>query len=128
MKALTIRQPWAHAILHLGKNIENRKWPPPERLIGKYIAIHAGKGLDRESGLDVAEHELVRGAIVGIARIGKVVEDSRSRSFDGPLGWTLHDVRVLPKPIRRNGILGLWNVTPAELRKIRAAFPDLDLE
>lgn len=26
MKALSVRQPWVHAILHLGKRIENRKW------------------------------------------------------------------------------------------------------
>lgn len=26
MKALSIRQPWAHAILHLGKRVENRDW------------------------------------------------------------------------------------------------------
>jgi hypothetical protein len=26
MKALTIKQPWVHAILHEGKDIENRSW------------------------------------------------------------------------------------------------------
>jgi len=26
MKALSVRQPWAHAILHLGKRVENRDW------------------------------------------------------------------------------------------------------
>jgi hypothetical protein len=26
-KALTIKQPWVHAILHQGKDIENRSWP-----------------------------------------------------------------------------------------------------
>ena len=26
MKALSIRQPWAWAILHAGKDIENRDW------------------------------------------------------------------------------------------------------
>ena len=26
MKALSIKQPWAHAILHLGKDVENRVW------------------------------------------------------------------------------------------------------
>jgi hypothetical protein len=25
-KALTIRQPWAHSIIHLGKDVENRSW------------------------------------------------------------------------------------------------------
>lgn len=26
MKALSLRQPWAHAVLHLGKRVENRDW------------------------------------------------------------------------------------------------------
>lgn len=26
MKALSVRQPWAHAIVHLGKRVENRDW------------------------------------------------------------------------------------------------------
>ncbi len=45
MLALTIRQPWAHAILHDGKHVENRSWrptlAPPFRM-----AIHAGRGYD----------------------------------------------------------------------------------
>jgi hypothetical protein len=41
-RALTVVQPWAHAIVHLGKDIENRSWKPPETLIGKRFAIHAG--------------------------------------------------------------------------------------
>lgn len=42
MRALTLWQPWAHAIAHLGKRVENRPWPPPREMIGKRIAIHAG--------------------------------------------------------------------------------------
>jgi len=45
MKALTIRQPWAWAIFHAGKDIENRDWPT--RLRGR-IAIHAAKGMTRD--------------------------------------------------------------------------------
>jgi hypothetical protein len=26
MKAMSIKQPWVHAILHEGKDIENRSW------------------------------------------------------------------------------------------------------
>jgi hypothetical protein len=29
MKALTIKQPWLHAILREGKDIENRSWQRP---------------------------------------------------------------------------------------------------
>jgi hypothetical protein len=31
VKALSLQQPWLHAVLHLGKRIENRKWNPLAR-------------------------------------------------------------------------------------------------
>lgn len=33
MKVITVRQPWASAIIWGGKNIENRTWKPPKSLI-----------------------------------------------------------------------------------------------
>lgn len=42
MKALSIRQPWAWAMLHAGKDIENRDWPTWFR--GRF-AVHAAKGM-----------------------------------------------------------------------------------
>ena len=42
MRALTLKPWWAHAVAFLDKDIENRAKPPPEALIGKRIAIHAG--------------------------------------------------------------------------------------
>ena len=38
MKALSIKQPWVHAILREGKNIENRTW---QRDYRGWIALHA---------------------------------------------------------------------------------------
>lgn len=41
MKAITVRQPWAWAIMHAGKDVENRT----RNLAGKYrgpVVIHAG--------------------------------------------------------------------------------------
>lgn len=43
MKALSLLQPWAEAVLFLGKNIENRKWPTNHR--GPLI-VHCSKGWD----------------------------------------------------------------------------------
>jgi len=40
VKALSVRAPWWWAILHLGKDIENRDWSTNYR--GK-IYLHAGK-------------------------------------------------------------------------------------
>lgn len=49
MKGLTLWNPWAYGVAHLGKPIENRTWAPPPRLLGERIAIHAGKTNDREA-------------------------------------------------------------------------------
>ncbi len=49
--ALTLYKPWPYAIFHLpperAKRIENRTWKPPAWIVGKRIAIHAGKHVDR---------------------------------------------------------------------------------
>ena len=48
MRILTVRQPWAWAIIHGGKNIENRS----RNLAGKYrgpVAIHAAKQEDKNA-------------------------------------------------------------------------------
>lgn len=46
MKALTLMQPWASAVLVLGKDVENRPWSPSDSMVGQRIAIHAGKKFD----------------------------------------------------------------------------------
>ncbi len=39
IRALTVRQPWAHMITYCGKSIENRSWPTRYRGM---LAVHAG--------------------------------------------------------------------------------------
>lgn len=41
--AITLTCPWGFGFRELGKGIENRGWAPPDYLLGKAIAIHAGK-------------------------------------------------------------------------------------
>ena len=62
MKALSIRQPWAWAILHAGKDVENRDWGDyypalhqAHRLVedaftedGGEFLIHASKGMTKD--------------------------------------------------------------------------------
>lgn len=43
MKAITVKQPWASLIVHGIKDIENRRWPCPQKYIGQRILIHASK-------------------------------------------------------------------------------------
>lgn len=68
MKAISVQQPWAYAILQLDKDVENRSWPTYHR--GR-IAIHASKKIDHEAiemlrgeGFEIPD-DLPTGAFVG---------------------------------------------------------------
>lgn len=94
MKALTLKQPWAWAVAHAGKDVENRSWKPPESVIGQRIAIHAGKAWDQD-GDSVLCHlvecagghdNLPRGAIIAVATVAGWVTDGniyKTRMFAG---------------------------------------------
>ena len=58
MKALTVKQPWAWAIIHGGKDVENRSWMPNLGPRGMRIAIHAGKGWDKDASFVVADRAI----------------------------------------------------------------------
>jgi len=121
MRALSVLQPWAWAIIHAGKNIENRSWQ--NRYTIGTIAIHASKGVLPVDELPPRVRrpqpdELVRSAIIGIVDVVDVVENHRSRWFKGPLGWVLKDPRPLEKPIECKGALGLWELPRSIERRI----------
>ena len=113
MLTLSIRQPWVWAILHGGKDIENRNWATKIR--GK-ILIHAGKAFDKDdcdfvertSGLTVP-NDLPLGGIVGSVEIVDCVKASNSKWFFGEYGFVLKNTVELPfMPI--NGRLGFFDV------------------
>jgi len=121
MRALTVRQPWAWAIIHGGKDIENRTWT--NRHATGRIAIHAGMGLDSFDDVPRGARrpksgELVHGAIIGVVDVVEVVEKHRSKWFGGPYGWVLANPRALPEPIPCKGCLGLWTVPRRIERRI----------
>lgn len=137
MKALSIKQPWVHAILFEGKDVENRTWTTKHR---GWIALHASAkpmpatdddfpGRNRCPDLK----SLPYSAICGVARVVNMVSKSRSKWFyrprDGSMnyGWVLADVTPLPKPIRCKGTLGLWAVPPRIRRAMQRQLPKLDL-
>lgn len=118
MKALTLWRPWAWALFH-GKDIENRMWAPPAHMIGRRIAIHAGKKLD-DAGEEFISNRLSliyppnksrATGIIGVATIARIVTESTSPWFVGPVGWVLEDHIELPEAILVNGAQGLWNLT-----------------
>lgn len=104
MKALSIRQPWAHRILHAGKDVENRTWPTRFR---GFILIHASKGVDTEDREDVRRFNLPLGGIVGVMEIVDCVTAMDSNWFFGPYGFVIRNARALPF-IPCRGELGLF--------------------
>lgn len=124
MKSLSIKQPWAYAIIYCGKDVENRTWYPKDNYRGPLL-IHASKSFDTEGYTWIVENyqklninlqtfpapsEFLKGGI-----IGKVNFKSLKRCTEyspwmfGPWGWVLEN----PEPIDfipYKGQLGLFNV------------------
>lgn len=136
MKALSVLQPWAHAILRLGKSVENRTWPTRYR---GPLLIHAGKS-DRcyaaETPADwrvlygvelPAPGVVTFGALLGVVDLVDCVEVGRlppslpgRRWAEGPWCWVLANPRAFPGPVPYRGAQMLFDV-PAEV--IPAGFP-----
>lgn len=112
--ALSVRQPWAWAIIFAGKDIENRSWQAVNhglRQRGR-IAIHAAKGMAREEYEEAAGSvddilrrqgselrcpaaiDLMRGGIIGSVEVADVVTESSSPWFFGPRGLVLRNPEV----------------------------------
>ena len=136
MKALTIKQPWVHAILREGKDIENRTW---KRDFCGWLALHSSAKPQRDAkfprGLRVPDLEaLDYSAICSVARVVKIVTKSRSKWYwrpeDGSInyGWVLADVTALKTPIACEGMLGLWEVDSKVIREIRRQLPRIDFD
>lgn len=130
MKALSIQQPWAWAILYGGKDIENRTWPT--HYTGSFL-VHAGKKFDHEGYRWIYEHQyslfplidiphrdnFPMGGIVGKSNIIDCVSHHTSPFFFGPWGFVLKDSIPL-KFISYRGKLGFFNVdiNPKEFIKV----------
>jgi len=140
VRALSIKQPWAYAILTLGKDVENRTWWTPYR---GDLVIHAPKthaGLDAWMAItEIIDPEItmdleylpddpladVLGAIVGVVELVDVVQrhqgsrwaeppDSRGR----PYHWLLRNPRILARPIPARGYQSLWEPMAEDLAEI----------
>lgn len=112
MYALTVKQPFASAIIAGAKSLENRSWRPPARILGERIAIHAGSARHPlwRSVLPLWDGEQPFGALLGTVRVVGVVDHSDSPWWIGPLAWVLEDPIALASPIVMPGRLGLWRV------------------
>lgn len=148
MKALTVRQPWAWAIGHGDKTVENRgrgaqHWQPTADL-----AIHAGLtwshrgagdwqiwGALERTTIRADDPEFAVGAIVAIVDVVDVHPfahccepwgESSYRHADGSMvqevtHLVLENARALAVPVPCRGRLGLWTVPKNIERAVRAA-------
>ncbi len=121
MKALTIQQPWASAIIAGIKDIENRNWAT---YYTGPLAIHAGKAFFRnpihENVMKILEklgplEELPRGVILGVVDFKGCFDHKRpflaTNPFAfGPVCWKLENPRALAEPIPYRGKQGLWTL------------------
>jgi hypothetical protein len=134
MKALTIRQPWAHAILHLRKDVENRVWRTHYRGL---LLIHAAARRELHSREMLSEYmsrppsveslnDLPIGCIIGVAEIIDCVKNSKSRWADrGTWHWLVRNARPI-RPVDCTGRLGLWTPSPAVMKRLPVWLRRLD--
>lgn len=108
LPAISIRQPWAHAIVAGLKDVENRTWRTKYRgpvLIhaGKtkdtselwsYIDLKSRRGIEAKTGAEW--RAMVFGGIIGVAEIVDCVSQMDSPWFTGPWGFVLRNARPLP--------------------------------
>lgn len=120
MRALTVKAPWAWAILHAGKDVENRSWSTSYR---GPLAIHAAVGCSRDyyawatawmANLGVetpALDTLSRGCVMGYVDVIDCVRESdRLWGMADNWHWLLANPRSCePRFVR--GSLGLWTLS-----------------
>jgi hypothetical protein len=113
MKALSIRQPFAAAILACLKTTEYRSWTTAHRGM---LLIHASMSLAMDAGFEDAFPDggvdLPRGAIVGVVDLVDVIREEHD-TMDGPIvgyAWSLANPRGFAEPIPLKGKLTLFDV------------------
>lgn len=132
MKALSIQQPWAEAIVRGFKPVENRTWFTGYR---GALLIHAGQKWDAEGEKFILDHlgrteetALLlksagerRGGIIGRAMLTNCVIRHDSPWFVGRYGFVLESPKAFANIIKCRGHLSLFNVSS----DIRAALPSV---
>jgi ASCH domain len=115
IKTITIKQPYASAIILGLKDVENRTWTTTHR---GTIAIHSARSINtdghskiqRISGIDLPDN-LPLGQILGYIDILDITTDSDSPyAIHGNYHWILGNPRPLRHPIPMAGKLGLYTI------------------
>lgn len=134
MKALTVRQPFAHAIIRLDKDVENHSYPVNYR---GPLLIHAGFYKERYPREVLAEYmkrppseaelsDLPRGCIIGAVYLEDCVRNAKSRWADrGMWHWKLACPRPM-RPVECKGWLRLWTPPRAVINKLPSWVRELE--
>lgn len=130
--ALAVQQPWAWAILHAGKDVENRTWKPPDDLIGRRIWLHASKtpqNIEPEDAVPAGTRveiprlaDLPMGVIVGSFLLLGTANSSLSPWYTpGAIAWRIAEPVAIRTPVPARGMPGFWSVPSDILEKLAAA-------
>jgi hypothetical protein len=119
LKAISVRQPWANAIM-LGKDVENRSRYFSHRgslLIHASLKLDAGALTDRRI-LSLPINDLVFGHLIGVVTVLDCVRNWNSRWADLGREWKLllANPRPLLRPVPYRGQLALFEVDHELLR------------
>lgn len=132
MWAISVKQPFAIAIIHCGKFIENRTWLPKQLKIGDRLAIIASKtwyptykdgrqvrwqAIERDLKICGAtripsQEEYLFGGLIGTVAYGGAYRHRHMDTkwaMEGQYHWLLSDPQPLPfRPVK--GQLGLYQI------------------
>jgi hypothetical protein len=127
MRAISVKQPWAWAIVQGHKVYENRTWTVGYR---GPLLIHASRkrvdvGRRMPCGRRVpGEEEAIGGAVVGVVDLVDVVAADQLRGRGvadgyviGPWCWVLENARAFDEPIVMSGKVSLFNVDDDRVRE-----------
>jgi len=147
-RALTVRQPYADAIVHGSKRVENRTKALPARYAGVPVLLHAGQAPHASgittTGLAAATGDRVDGwpGLRSVVLAVVTFRGSHRAPVDGawccrPWGqvvtatspevwhWEIERVERLTYPVPASGALGFWTVPDDVLAAVRQELPGL---
>lgn len=135
--AISVRQPWAWAIIHGGKDIENRV----KRAITlgrmdqhEALAIHASSCMTRDEYEDARDFmatidvqcprpdKLIRGGIIGRVKVNGITRQTDNPWFFGPWALVVSDP-VACEPIPCTGQLGSFDWQKGLSDELREPLP-----
>lgn len=148
MRALTVRQPYADAIAHGAKPVENRTKPLPHKYAGVPVFLHAAKdthatritaaGIAQFTGARITGWTDTRSALLAQIRFrGSHKADADGAWCCRPWGqvttrvqpevwhWEIDEVIRFARPVPATGALGFWTVPDNVLDQVEQGCHDL---